>query len=201
MNCTNKRFIFRLSVLGWQHSNHFEKYIWVPFYLKGIQNCMHKQFAKHDLVLLNDHVQSNLSLMFYLLDVSFWLYWTFSSLYLQQKYINDRVFLDSNIQNIHDKYWFWMTTTNPWSFFVFIFSMMDNYVWSIKFFTFIHIFVWWWMITSNPLSFLYVSFLMTDDYIQSIKFLYLSFLMMDGYIQSIKFFPFIFLMIWMSTSN
>ena len=82
---------------------------------------------------------------------------------------SDLVCLDGNIQTIqfgidvlfawclflaviltYDNYWFWMTTSNPLRFCIYLFLMMDNYFRSIKFFAFIHTF-WWWMITSNPL--------------------------------------------------
>ena len=47
------------------------KIIWIISYLKGAQHCTHKQFVEQNLVLLDDHVQSNLSLISYLICVMF----------------------------------------------------------------------------------------------------------------------------------
>ena len=93
-----------------------------------------------------------------------------------------------------------MITSNPLNLLHLSFLMMDDYVQSIEFFTFIafddgrlrsihyvlciYLF-WWWMVTFNPLRFLHLSFLMMDDYVQSIKFF--AFIVFDGYVQSIKF--------------
>ena len=73
LDCINKQFTFRFSVFGWQHSNHFENYM--GSFLSNRNTKLHaaQVVCEAGFSPLDDHTQSNLSLMFYLLDASFWL--------------------------------------------------------------------------------------------------------------------------------
>ena len=90
--------MYILSVFEWYFSiQTILKTIWVHVYLKATQNCTHTQFVKRNLVLLDldDHVQSNSLLIFYLLDVSCWLHHSAYCICNKNKYLR---ILDSNNQ-------------------------------------------------------------------------------------------------------